>query len=151
MSTLADELLNDFEDSGDENEDRGLQDDDQANGNGTNGQTHEHDEAGSPVGAENDETMEDAEENEDADREDIVEDEDETKAKVEKIHLGAVRDVRSVAGLMKVLQPVLDVSPPTPWLLLCGLHLCGLVLTVCPNLRKSRTTRICLRTYELRR
>merc|ERR1711939_815165 len=42
MSTLADELLNDFEDSGDENEDRGLQDDDQANGNGTNGQTHEH-------------------------------------------------------------------------------------------------------------
>merc|ERR1711939_1216878 len=43
MSTLADELLNDFEDSGDENEDRGLQDDDQANGNGTNGQTHEHD------------------------------------------------------------------------------------------------------------
>ncbi|KIW52255.1 hypothetical protein PV05_07907 [Exophiala xenobiotica] len=108
MSTIADELLNDFEDSGDENEDRGLQDDDQANGNGTNGQTHEHDEAGSPVGAENDETMEDAEENEDADREDIVEDEDETKAKVEKMHLGAVRDVRSVAGLMKVLQPVLD-------------------------------------------
>ncbi|KAJ9495328.1 U4/U6-U5 snRNP complex subunit prp31 [Exophiala xenobiotica] len=106
MSTLADELLNDFEDSGDENEDRGLQDDDHANG--TNGHPHDHDEAGSPVGAGHDETMEDAEEDEDAAREDMMEDEDETKAKVEKMHLGAVRDVRSVAGLMKILQPVLD-------------------------------------------
>jgi U4/U6 small nuclear ribonucleoprotein PRP31 len=112
MSTLADELLNDFEDSGDENEDRGLQDDGHANG--TNGHPHDHDEAGSPVGAGHDETMEDAEEDEDAAREDMMEDEDETKAKVEKMHLGAVRDVRSVAGLMKILQPVLDVSPPTP-------------------------------------
>jgi U4/U6 small nuclear ribonucleoprotein PRP31 len=112
MSTLADELLNDFEDSGDENEDRGLQDDDQANG--TNGHSYDHDNVGSPVGAENDETMEDVEEDEDVAREDMMEDEDETKAKVEKMHLGAVRDVRSVAGLMKILQPVLDVSPPTP-------------------------------------
>ena len=39
-----------------------------------------------------------------------VEDEEETKAKVEKMELGAVDDVRSVARLMKTLEPVLEVS-----------------------------------------
>ena len=36
-------------------------------------------------------------------------DEEARKAKVEKMHLGGVDDVRSVAGLMKVLEPVLEV------------------------------------------
>ncbi|KAG0124189.1 hypothetical protein HOY82DRAFT_573800 [Tuber indicum] len=35
-------------------------------------------------------------------------DEEARKAKVEKMHLGGVDDVRSVAGLMKVLEPVLE-------------------------------------------
>ena len=39
-----------------------------------------------------------------------VEDEEEAKAKVEKMQLGGVDDVRSVAGLMKTLEPVLEVS-----------------------------------------
>jgi hypothetical protein len=43
-----------------------------------------------------------------------VEDEEETKAKVEKMQLGGVDDVRSVAGLMKSLEPVLEVSTPFP-------------------------------------
>ena len=39
-----------------------------------------------------------------------VEDEEETKAKIEKMQLGGVDDVRSVAGLMRTLEPVLEVS-----------------------------------------
>lgn len=42
---------------------------------------------------------------------DLADDDDEEarKAKVEKMQLGGVDDVRSVAGLMKVLEPVLEV------------------------------------------
>ena len=39
-----------------------------------------------------------------------AEDEEEAKARVEKINFAAVNDVRSVAGLMKSLKPVLEVS-----------------------------------------
>jgi U4/U6 small nuclear ribonucleoprotein PRP31 len=39
-----------------------------------------------------------------------VEDEDEAKARVEKMQLGGVDDVRSVASLMKTLEPVIEVS-----------------------------------------
>jgi U4/U6 small nuclear ribonucleoprotein PRP31 len=39
----------------------------------------------------------------------IDDDEEVRKAKVEKMQLGDVDDVRSVAGLMKILQPVLEV------------------------------------------
>ncbi len=108
MASLADELLNDFEDDGDEN-------DDQENG------FHDEDEAqdadgllASPdLGRDGDEEeMEDAEE-ELASSSTAIEgtdDQEETKAKVEKMRLGGVRDVRSVAGLMKTLEPVLEVS-----------------------------------------
>jgi hypothetical protein len=41
---------------------------------------------------------------------DALDDEEEAMAKVEKMQLGAVKDVRSVAGLMKTLEPVLEVS-----------------------------------------
>lgn len=111
MATLADELLNDFEDSGSEH-------DEEANGfeNG-DGLAVDEDENeknhvdGSPdIPRDGDEEeMEDAEE-EVAARDDDLEDESDTKAKVEKMRLGAVRDVRTVAGLMKTLQPVLEVS-----------------------------------------
>ncbi|KFY08856.1 hypothetical protein V491_08403 [Pseudogymnoascus sp. VKM F-3775] len=43
-----------------------------------------------------------------------MDDEEVTKAKVEKMQLGGVDDVRSVAGLMKTLEPVLEVSTPPP-------------------------------------
>lgn len=44
-------------------------------------------------------------------------DDEARKAKVEKMQLGNVDDVRSVAGLMKVLEPVLEVSFIRPCLL----------------------------------
>jgi U4/U6 small nuclear ribonucleoprotein PRP31 len=41
--------------------------------------------------------------------------EEEVKAKIEKMQLAGVSDVRSVAGLMKTLEPVLEVSElPSP-------------------------------------
>jgi U4/U6 small nuclear ribonucleoprotein PRP31 len=112
MSTLADELLQDFEDSGSEGEEQqneGLFPDREEaklasglNGHATNG------------GME----LDGDEEEVDGDEEMAgmngvskdVEDEEETKAKIEKMQLGGVDDVRSVAGLMKTLEPVLEVS-----------------------------------------
>ena len=123
MSTLADELLNDFEDSGSEgeNEQRNefLQD-------GANPP-----EAGLPNSHSSALThgvvMDVDEEDEDEDEEmadggmagqDAPEDEEEAKAKVEKMQLGGVNDVRNVASLMKTLEPVLEVGhvfiPPSP-------------------------------------
>ena len=114
MSTLADELLNDFEDSGseaegeDEQQNGFLQDD--ATPPATNGR------AQAPEGSmvlDGDE--EDVSEDEEAAALGTngaaadVEDEEEAKAKVEKMQLGGVNDVRSVAGLMKTLEPVLQV------------------------------------------
>ena len=111
MSTLADELLNDFEDSGSERDNEQqtafLQDD------GTPPETKG---AQAPEGSmvlDGDE--EDVDEDEDRDGAPLngvvadVEDEDEAKAKVEKMQLGGVNDVRSVAGLMRTLEPVLEV------------------------------------------
>lgn len=117
MATLADELLNDFEDSGDENNENenDLGDDDQQ----TNGKTAHHDTThGMEVDA-NEDAMSDGEDG--ADEEEIAalkgiadaadDDEDDEvahKAKVERMRLGGVSDVRSVAGLIKTLQPVLE-------------------------------------------
>lgn len=116
MATLADELLNDFEDSGPEVDDQDL------NGSLENGGHHTQDDAlvngnsDSMPGMELDEDEEevpDAEEglaahNNRADIKDAP-DEAETKARVEKMKLGSVSDVRNVASLMKTLQPVLEV------------------------------------------
>ena len=114
MSTLADELLNDFAHSGSEGEGEQqngfLQDD--AIPPATNGR------AQAPEGSmilDGDE--EDVSEDEEAALGGAsanaaaadVEDEEEAKAKVEKMQLGGVNDVRSVAGLMKTLEPVLQV------------------------------------------
>jgi U4/U6 small nuclear ribonucleoprotein PRP31 len=67
---------------------------------------------------------------------DLADDDDEEarKAKVEKMQLGGVDDVRSVAGLMKVLEPVLEVcvfyieSYPFPLLSLVSLSSTPLTL-----------------------
>ena len=124
MSTLADELLNDFEDSGSEGE-----------GDRKNGFLH--DSPQSPISnlfnghqqnsASNGSAgvfVRDVDEEDDEDEEmtngdtlasdalDDAEDEEEAKAKVEKMQLGGVNDVRNVAGLMKTLEPVLEVGDP---------------------------------------
>lgn len=110
MSTLADELLQDFEDSGSEGEgqqNEGLFPDNEEatlaglSSHATNG------------AMELDGDEEDVDDEEMAGVNDTVkdaEDEEDTKAKVEKMQLGDVDDVRSVAGLMKSLEPVLEVS-----------------------------------------
>ena len=112
MSTLADELLNDFEDSEPEGEDG------QQNGFLQDGAslptTNGH--ALAPEGSmilDGDE--EDLDEDESMDGVSTngtiahVEGEEEAKAKVEKMQLGGVSDVRTVAGLMTTLEPVLQV------------------------------------------
>ena len=116
MSTLADELLNDFEDSGSEGEGHQhqqngyLQDD--TTPPPTNGRAQAP-EGSMILDGDEEDVSEDDEETLGstgtsgaiAD----VEDEEEAKAKVEKMQLGGVNDVRSVAGLMKTLEPVLQV------------------------------------------
>ncbi|KAK3995428.1 hypothetical protein QBC44DRAFT_25818 [Cladorrhinum sp. PSN332] len=103
MATLADELLDDFGGSGDEAGDD-LLDDDFFTGAGlsdgmqTNGDTAME------------ELRDEDDEDEDADMADgdAEDDPEEVKTKIEKMHLGGVRDVRAVAGLMKQLTPVLE-------------------------------------------
>jgi len=115
MSTLADELLNDFEDSASEGENEQQ--------NGFLQHTASPPEAGlrngQPSASTNGGVMDVDEEDEDEDDEmadegmagrDAPEDEEEAKAKVEKMQLGGVNDVRNVAGLMKTLEPVLEVG-----------------------------------------
>ncbi|GAO18173.1 uncharacterized protein UV8b_01246 [Ustilaginoidea virens] len=99
MSTVADELLNDFGSSGDEAEDidnDGLVHD--AN------HSHAHDDAMDVDGDKDDEEDGDEKGNDMTD----IDDAEATKAKVEKMQLGAVKDVRSVASLMATLEPVLE-------------------------------------------
>ena len=109
MATLADELLNDFEDDGDETNDQedGFHDEgDAVQADGS--------QAGSDYRDGDEEEMEDVDEESAAQVSatlEIADHEEETKAKVEKMRLGGVRDVRSVAGLMKQLEPVIEVSP----------------------------------------
>lgn len=88
MSTVADDLLNDFGSSGDEAEEveNGLET--------TNNDAMEVDGGDAKVEAE----------------EEDLDDEEASKAKIEKMQLGGVKDVRSVAVLMETLEPVLEVS-----------------------------------------
>ena len=112
MATLADELLNDFEDSGSEDGNRQndfLGDDDQEQSSG-----HALKDEASDVQTKmeldgDEEEVEDAEEEIAAHDLDDVPDENETKLRVEKMKLGGVGDVRTVAVLMKSLEPVLEV------------------------------------------
>jgi U4/U6 small nuclear ribonucleoprotein PRP31 len=87
MSTVADDLLNDFGSSGDEAEDIE-----------TNG-----DAAPESMDVDGDAPAEDDEAND-------LDDAEAAKAKVEKMQLAGVKDVRSVASLMETLEPVLEVS-----------------------------------------
>ena len=116
MATLADELLIDFEDSGSEAEAE------QQNGFAEDGSPPPKSKNPSQPRYEGmvldgDEEEEDNDQDEDtllgdapADAVADAEDEEDAKAKVEKTQLGGVSDVRNVAGLMKTLEPVLEVS-----------------------------------------
>lgn len=120
MATLADELLNDFEDTGSEGEeDRSneiLQGErvtspDTTIGvkrNASSGADGGMELDGDEGEVEDDEEMLSGESKNGAAAD--VEDEEEAKARIEKMQLRGVSDVRSVAGLMKTLQPVLEVS-----------------------------------------
>lgn len=110
MATVADELLEDFGDSpseagGDEYDDSFLSAAGLSGGINTNGDT-----AMQELREEDDEDEDD--DMMDGTTGDAGDDPDEAKAKIEKMQLGGVRDVRAVAGLMKVLTPVLEVSNP---------------------------------------
>lgn len=120
MTSLAEELQNDFADSRSESESEQQDGLFQENGVKTshgirNGQSR----GGSPDGAANMDEVEDDEDEEmvavDGSLGDVA-DQQEAKAKVEKMQLGGISDVRTVAGLMKTLEPVLEVSsfPSTP-------------------------------------
>ncbi|GAB1316840.1 U4/U6-U5 snRNP complex subunit prp31 [Madurella fahalii] len=109
MSTLADELLQDFEGSGseaggDEHDDGLFGEAGLSAGSHTNGQDTAMEEA----------RDEDEDEDEDADMTDGPDGntplgaDDDAKAKIEKMQLGGVHDVRTVASLMKTLAPVLE-------------------------------------------
>lgn len=121
MATIADELLNDFEDSGDENEEQEVDN----NFFGEEGVTSQAENGvkSEPEAGQNGAMELDGDEeepgDEDLDGTDVPahlkkeeeETEEETKARVEKMELQSVSDVRSVAGLMKQLDPLLKVSP----------------------------------------
>jgi hypothetical protein len=109
MASIADELLNDFESDNDEDE----------NQDSFEGHLATHSIL-RPADAELNAAMEldpDDEEEADDDNEQPpaanvqdTETEEEARARVEKMDLAAVGDVRSVASLIKTLQPLLDVS-----------------------------------------
>lgn len=105
MSTVADDLLNDFGSSGDEAEELANDGLVLTEKTTTNGDRDAMD-----VDDDDDNNNDEGSEDEAAAAMDGMEDTEATKAKVEKMQLGAVKDVRSVASLMQTLEPVLEVS-----------------------------------------
>ncbi|KAI4114435.1 MAG: hypothetical protein LQ345_004772, partial [Seirophora villosa] len=111
MSTLADELLNDFEESaseGDEEQQNGLLQESATPPNATSVNGLRDSTSMLLDGDEEDDLASEEEAANAVSKLDNVEDEEEAKAKVEKMQLGGVSDVRTVAGLMKTLEPVLE-------------------------------------------
>ncbi|KAJ1326791.1 U4/U6 small nuclear ribonucleoprotein PRP31 [Microdochium nivale] len=110
MSTLADELLQDFEDSGSDREDAqsesGLGD---AVGPSLRA---DHDDDGDMQLDGDEEPMEDDEDDHqmtgiDSVVAEVAEDDDDAKAAVEKMQLGGIKDVRKVSTIMDKLEPLL--------------------------------------------
>ena len=131
MSTLADELLQDFEDADSPEEDEGasvfLQNGDPQRPTVANGRSRrkrnytDHDGSMELDGDEEDDEDDPDDEMKDDAGGDVKidgleegDDPDDARAKVEKMQLGGIDDVRSVAGLMKTLEPVLQVSKILP-------------------------------------
>ena len=126
MSTLADELLQDFEDADSPEEDEGtpgllqnreprpptVADRSRRRRNYTDhdGSMELDDDEEDDENDPDDEMKDDAGGDGKVDGIEEGDDPEDAKAKVEKMHLGGIDDVRSVAGLMKTLEPVLQVS-----------------------------------------
>jgi hypothetical protein len=118
MSNLAEELLQDFENSGSEGGDdqshEFLRDDDHLAAKGLRGNHESKSKENGGMELDGDEEESDNEDEEMANGIGTngldIDNEEEAKAKVEKMELGGVEDVRSVAGLMTTLEPVLGVS-----------------------------------------
>lgn len=106
MATLADELLNDFEESDSENESKNIPHD----GNVADGDDELDVDRITPL-ADLDEGGDQLQSDAAVSQMAIVEDQeqDDTKASIERMQFSGVRDVRSVARLMKTLQPILEV------------------------------------------
>ncbi|VUC36171.1 unnamed protein product [Clonostachys rosea] len=103
MTTIADDLLNDFASSGDEA-------DEVENNNGLKDFEDSESEDGDAMDVDGrDGKAKDGLDGRDASADDAG-DTEAKKAKVEKMQLGAVKDVRSVASLMQTLEPILEVS-----------------------------------------
>ncbi|ROV97658.1 hypothetical protein VSDG_04585 [Cytospora chrysosperma] len=106
MSTLVDELLQDFEDSGSEQGDERNEDDFLGP---TGGEAPAGTHATGDMDLDGDGGEEGDEEMAGTDTsKQVPEDPDEAKARIEKLQLKDVNDVRNVAGLMKTLEPVLE-------------------------------------------
>ncbi|KAI1268808.1 pre-mRNA splicing factor [Xylariaceae sp. FL1019] len=108
MSTLADELLQDFEDSGSENGD--IQNDPDLDLDHPATADRDHDDNDMALDGDED-GLEDPDGDEDMagvdEVADTMEDEDAAKARIEKMQLGNVKDVRKVSSLMDRLEPLL--------------------------------------------
>lgn len=102
MATVAEELLNDFGSPGDDADEgyHGLMPAEKADGDGDDAMELDGQDA--------------AQQGDSPDDRADLEDAEATKARVEKMKLGHVKDVRSVAGLMQTLEPVMEVSGPCP-------------------------------------
>ncbi len=104
MSTLVDELLQDFEDSGseagDDRDDDGLGDAEGSALMGINGDVEI--DAADLMSSDEDDEMEDADHDQGAKDSEL------------KMQLGPIGDLRSVASLVKTLEPVLEVSTLPP-------------------------------------
>lgn len=161
MTTIADELLNDFEDDGDDQEEEqneGLYQDEgapEAAGTGVTMPNAAKQQNGD-MELDGDEEVPDDEEGgvnvPSHVKMEEQEDEAETKARIEKMHLQSVGDVRSVAGLMKQLEPVLEVSLPfnPRRISRVVVYKKNTALTQRPSYRKSITTRDYHRTSKRR-
>jgi len=115
MATLADELLQDFEDSGSERGD--VQSDDGLDGAvGPSLRTDMGDDGDMQLDGDEEPVDEDGDDHQMTGLDGVVaevpEDDDDAKAAVEKMQLGAVKDVRKVSTIMDRLEPLLQVSDP---------------------------------------
>lgn len=107
MSTLAQELLDDFEESGSENGDNHIELGLDADGAAPR-QAGDQD---ADMVLDGDEEP-DAADDEDKTMGGTLDEEEDNRAKVENMHFGAVKDVRKVSTIMDRLEPLLKVTLP---------------------------------------
>lgn len=109
MSTVHEDLLNDFGSSGDE------ADDGEETGLQLNGKTDAHGDGADSMDVDGPDGEGDKDGgDDDASNNNDAGDDEAAMEKIEKMQLGNVKDVRSVASLMQTLEPILEVSWPPP-------------------------------------